>query len=393
MRIPAVDGLRGLAILLVIYQHSLATGVGQEVVAITGWRYPYLVANAWMGVGLFFVLSGFVLALPFFQGERHMTSRTDAGTFLVHRAKRLLPLFVFMAFVSFAFTLAKNRPDWPSLLLALSTLSMFTRAEFFPTINGPFWSLAVEIWFSAMFPLMLVAAARWGLPRAFAATFVIAFAMRMGGAFFPFVDVHVNPVKDFVLGRVDDFCVGMGIAWLYVNGRLPRVKPVWLICGAALILAATGYLWDLRVQGRLPRVVVPLLHNFAQIGFGAMLIGCLQPGSTWFTAWPLRILGAMCFSLYCWHGLLIAPRLLANPLSVGHQLEFWLTTLALSLLTYRFVEFPKATWRDLLLLPRQPSTSGNAPANPLPVAENAKGKTDLHVSMRDRLEDASARVP
>jgi peptidoglycan/LPS O-acetylase OafA/YrhL len=362
-RLPAVDGLRGLAILLVIYQHSMATAVGQLVVARTGWGFPYLVANAWMGVGLFFVLSGFVLALPYFSGRRSMTSWRHVSGFLAHRAQRLLPLFVFMAFVSLAFAIATGKPGWRSFAMTLTTASMFTRQEFFPGINGPFWSLSVEIWFSALFPLLLFSVARHGMAKTFIGALLVGFVVRCFGAYFEFENIHVNPVKDFVLARTDDFAVGMLIAWMYARGRLPRSNPVALIVFGLAVLTLTALIWDLRVQGLVPRAVTAGLNNAAQLGFAAILMACLTSDGVarLVSVWPLRILGVMCFSVYCWHGLLITPALRSNPFSAVQQLQFWALLLPLSALTFRFVEFPRSPLLSLFL--------GTAPTSRAPAIQ------------------------
>lgn len=140
-----IDGLRGVAILMVVYQHTLATAIGMAMTGSCGFQFPYVVANGWMGVGLFFMLSGFVLALPYFLNARKMKTVSDFRGYYQNRAMRLLPLFVFMTIVSYLVGVARGFDYLWSLLLVLSTASMLTSSEFFPRINGSFWSLMVEI--------------------------------------------------------------------------------------------------------------------------------------------------------------------------------------------------------------------------------------------------------
>lgn len=293
-----------------------------------------------MGVSLFFVLSGFVLALPYFSGDRSM----DGGgmrTFYRHRANRLLPLFVFMAFVGYGFAMAAGRSESLSLFLSLTTLSMFRMdVQWFPAINGAFWTLFVEIWFCVLFPFLVKWSVRYGILRVLVPVFAAAFAFRLAGAYVPFVNIHANPVKDFVLARMDDFFVGMLVAWFYAKGgvRLPR----WSLLLGAGFLMASAFLWDLRVQDRLPLAVVPFLNNLAQIGFATMLVAALAPNAVFarvLSVYPLRVLGAMCFSLYLWHVVLLRPAFHVNPFSLEKQVEFWGTLLVLSAFTYRYIEF------------------------------------------------------
>ncbi len=192
----SIDGLRGVAILMVVYQHTLATPISNWLTSRFGLDYPYIVANGWMGVGLFFMLSGFVLALPYFANVRRLESANDFQAYYRHRAMRLLPLFFFMAIISYL-VLAAQGYDYPvSLGLTLSTTSMFTSSEFFPRINGSFWSLMVEIWFSVLFPLLLVMLQRYRWVFVILPVLLIAIGLRVAGAYFPFADVHTNPVKD-----------------------------------------------------------------------------------------------------------------------------------------------------------------------------------------------------
>lgn len=306
-----------------------------------------------MGVSLFFVLSGFVLSLPYFLGNREMGSGPEIKAFYLHRAWRLLPLFLFMAVVSYAFGMVSGTQSLKSLVLALTTGSMLTRGEFFPTINGPFWSLAVELWFSIAFPLVLLAVHRFGFRRVFILVVTASFLVRVPGAYFQFENIHANPLKDSVPARMDDFLVGMGVAYLYARRGLPS-GTLSMFLGAVCCLVLSALAWDLRLQGRIPVVLTAILNNLTQAGCAGLIIVAIHPGSTFgrlISAWWLRILGAMCFSIYCWHSLLIRPAFIADPFDPIRMLEFWVILLLLSAFTFRFIEFAKTkSVRELFLL-------------------------------------------
>jgi len=70
----------------------------------------------------------------------------------------------------------------------------------------------------------------------------------------------------------------------------------------------------------------------------------------------LRVVGAMCFSLYCWH-FLIVEMTYPNSLEIGRVALFLLTTAGISLLSYRFIEFPQKSWRSLLMAKEHESSN------------------------------------
>jgi len=352
-RLDVIDGLRGLAIFAVIYQHAYAAALIKLTREHGVMPQPYLMGNGWMGVSLFFILSGFVLSLPYFAGKRSMVSGDDVTNFYIRRANRLMPLFLIAAALCCVVVSRGGDLKIKSLLLTISTLSMFTRSEFFPTINGPFWSVGLEIWFSLLFPLILFSALRFGLYRIAIAVFCLSIIARFAGANFAFMNVHVNPVKDSVIARIDDFVVGVLLASLYAKGRFNRM-PSWCgMTGVAVVLLAC-YLWDRRLYHGISAINTVYFNNLSQVGFALIIAVCLNGSGALASVirlWPLRILGAMCYSLYCWHALLVSGGMAQNPFSVLEMAKYWFLLLGLSFLSYRYIEFPRtSSWRELLRL-------------------------------------------
>jgi peptidoglycan/LPS O-acetylase OafA/YrhL len=346
--IPQIDGLRGLAILAVIYQHAFSHGVGQALAAHG--LFPYLEDDGWMGVTLFFILSGFVLARPLIADAHRLHDMDNVLVFYQKRAKRLLPLFAIGCFVGYLI----NHTSFSSLLLALTTVSMFTASDFYPQVNQPFWSLMLEIWFSMLVPILIIAAWRFGYRRVLAAVIAVALVTRVAGTQLALATVLQNPVKDSVLGRIDDFMIGVVVARLYLGGQSQKA-PRWLFALGAMFVVLSGLGWDLTVQGKLPAVTRAFLNLATSTGFACVLMSSLSEGSrgavllSW---WPLRVVGAMCFSLYCWH-YWVMQATNPNSLQIKAAVTFLLVTLGVSLLSYKFIEFPRGTWRALMRMEGQ----------------------------------------
>ena len=348
--LPQIDGLRGVAICAVIFQHAFSHGISPALVATGVVGFPYLVDNGWMGVSLFFILSGFVLSLPYTSAETKFYNPAEAITFYKRRARRLLPLFAIGCFVGYVV----NHATLGSLLLALTTMSMFSADEFFPHVNGPFWTLMLEIWFSISLPALMIAAVRFGYWRVFAAAAATALIIRLVGtqlSFAAFPGPYINPLKDSVPARIDDFVVGMVVAKLYRDGHL-REASQWLFVPGVAVVVLSAIGWDLIAQGIAPRWVGGVLNLVTSTGFACVLMSCLAPwsGAGRAASWrPLRVVGAMCFSLYCWHFLIVQA---SNPnsLEIRRVGLFLLTTAGIALLSYRFIEFPQRTWRSLLMI-------------------------------------------
>jgi peptidoglycan/LPS O-acetylase OafA/YrhL len=240
-RIPALDGLRGIAILLVILYHHTVMRPQTAFDAI----YVNVARLGWAGVDLFFVLSGFLITglLHDFKGKPHYFRN-----FYVRRALRIGP--VYFAFVFF--TLQVSPWLWPDTDLArMGRDAMAGRSEawywlFLQNIlfarEGNLghpnlavtWSLGIEEQFYLLWPFVVLLANRRRLMWACAALVVIAPVIRttlvLGGA---------EPVVPYVLPfcRMDALAAG---AWVALAVRSPVEMQPRLRTWARLVLPAAA---------------------------------------------------------------------------------------------------------------------------------------------------------
>jgi peptidoglycan/LPS O-acetylase OafA/YrhL len=262
--LPVLDGLRGLAMLLVFLYH---------VVVYPPWRRPF--AIGWIGIELFFVLSGFLITglIVDSTGERH-----QLRNFYVRRALRILPLYYLVLAVLYVCTWVQGGPAAERVLgeqawfwLLQSNLQMAFEGWYKPLYFAHFWSLAHEIQFYAVWPLLLVAL---GPRRALLATGVIAAAS--------FTLRNALPVAwpfsyAATFNHLEGMMAGSAIALLLrqERGALGRVAP-WALVAAGLPLAwlalrPTGlHISDEHVM----RFVYPALAVF----FGALLCSTFEAG-------------------------------------------------------------------------------------------------------------------
>jgi peptidoglycan/LPS O-acetylase OafA/YrhL len=142
MRLQALDLLRFIAALAVVFYHYLA---------LPGSSFPQLAAVAqygYLGVPLFFMISGFVIAAS--------AERRSPFTFLISRGARLYPAFWIGVFFTagISYTFSDSPPSISDILLNLTMLNDYLGVK---NIDGVYWTLQVELKFYAcIFLLMLL---------------------------------------------------------------------------------------------------------------------------------------------------------------------------------------------------------------------------------------------
>jgi peptidoglycan/LPS O-acetylase OafA/YrhL len=232
-RIAALDLLRGLAAFSVAVPHYLV---------LASFAPDTSEAISVLGVEVFFVLSGFVLApqiLACVAGQRP----GDLGVFLARRWMRTIPPYL-VALVAMSL-LADALISRDFLRYAFYVQNLFGQhnaRDYYPVA----WSLSVEEWFYVTFPALLFGAARWTGRRGTRFCTVLACAfialITVTRVLFGDLDHWGENVRRVVAFRIDSIAYGFLLYLLLRHVRFEGVRRKWKLGGAALLLVATALL-------------------------------------------------------------------------------------------------------------------------------------------------------
>ncbi|MBB5193666.1 peptidoglycan/LPS O-acetylase OafA/YrhL [Silvimonas terrae] len=355
LRIPEINGLRGLAIIAVVWHH-ITIALAFHPPLVLGVSTGLLLLNGWTGVNLFFMLSGFVLYLPYAAQKRQIRNTTDAWTFYKHRFFRLIPLYYLVCVTAVVLSGHLAHADRGMLreAFAIATFTFpFHHATFVPASNWALWSIGTEVLFSVLFPLLAVLAARRGIKPMLIVALVLSLGVRAIRALDP-PPAGPDWIADaLLLGRLDEFVIGMALAAAWVRGTFWRIPTTRSGVLAVLLLLAACYGFDRCISRTISFEWMAILNNVFDLGL-TLLILTLLNGAPWlrFLRWRvLQLPGMACYSIYLWHlPVMNALGLFKGNTQPAFMAAALLITLFLAALTYRFVEFRAAPdWRALFL--------------------------------------------
>lgn len=344
--ITVLDGVRACAIIFVVVFHVNRTN-GDN---LWDWRAHPLASSlataGGSGVTLFFVLSGFLLFLPYAKALLTAGRWPLARTFYLRRALRIIPGYYLSLFLLVLLTAPQylQPAKLPELALFL-TFFMDAWRPTFRALNGPYWTLAVEWQFYMLLPLIasgiLLLIRRVRPERRLRAVTICLGGLIVGGLLVRLWGLYYwgNPTATllvpravidvllfFVYGQtgkyIEDFAVGMlcALYYVYAQGlapehffvdRLRRVSPWFWWSGSVVLLFSA--LWHFQSDARTPawpflNPIMPYFFwlNELLLAFGfalcimALLFGprILQRPFNWR---PLRWIGLISYSLYIWH--------------------------------------------------------------------------------------------
>lgn len=286
-REPGLDGLRGVAIALVLAFHG---GVG--------------VVGGALGVDVFLVLSGYLIT-ALLLAELDATGRVDLGTFWSRRLRRLLPAVLVLT----AVVVAVARPD---PLDAISTLGWWSNWRFIAAEQAYFdsfaapsplrhsWSLAVEEQWYLLWPplLVLLHRTRWLLAGIVALAVASAVAMAVSAA-------DVDRAHFGTDTRAQGLLVGAALA--VVLARRPAGSWARRTRWAATAAGVAGAIGLALMAWRTPGTAPWLYrggHLVAAVAAAAVLAAAVLPGGPirWaLSSRPLRAVGRVSYGAYLWH--------------------------------------------------------------------------------------------
>jgi peptidoglycan/LPS O-acetylase OafA/YrhL len=320
-RLPAVDGLRALAVLAVVLFHS----------------FPSLITGGFVGVDIFFVISGFVIALRYL--EPMVSRKISFTSFYVKRIRRLLPAYIVLLLVSTALAIIFLPPrDLVNYGIGLVGQSLHAQNITFWHIGDYFddplskpllhtWSLAVEEQFYFIFPLAILLL-RWRVTLTLALLAIVGLVSIGAGSFIG--TVSPKTAFYFLPFRVWELLAGFFVAIAYQR-HLSRFggkfSTVVVIAGLIMMSAAIVLFRETSRESNFPGTQSMLAVT------GCMLV-CLFHRSE---AVATRVLtnslaqhfGRISYSWYLWHW----PPLCFFFILEGHSPDF-VPALCLMLLGY-----------------------------------------------------------
>jgi peptidoglycan/LPS O-acetylase OafA/YrhL len=232
--IPEIDQIRGYAALLVLFFHGLNLFSEQMLFGVLytpAYRLqtinPILafVYEGHTGVGLFIVLSGFILTMGCVGRE------IDYGKFLLSRILRLYPLYVF--FLAFGVSADRGAFSFLSIVQSLLQLSNFPGGPG-GNLTSMFWAVSVEFQCYLVFPFLILFSNTRG-------NMFLLGIMLLAIIFRGLLALNGANARDLsywtVAGRIDQFALGIVVARIYVLHDLRNVlKAWWILVSTFLVL-------------------------------------------------------------------------------------------------------------------------------------------------------------
>lgn len=317
-KLPELTGVRGLAALWVwLYHVWFIAGSPPVRVEAIGLELTPLFSIGWIGVDLFFVLSGFVLVWPFIGHDARAFSFSD---FMRRRALRVLPAYYTQMTLLFALAATGfmwDLPSWKNTfahVLFLHNLNV----NWSSAVNGPWWTLPIEWQFYLVFPVLIALLLRFGAWRVLSCVAVVTLVWRYGSFQWLHLYLPAAPVgtKVWLLGQLPgylcEFFSGMVAAWLvaYLWPRLAGVcwrarLSLWTFLVSGILLVVWIYVLGLKAEVYWQGHWLLFVWN---IGIGlifALLLFSLALGEKFvrglFANQAMLWLGEVSYSLYLWH--------------------------------------------------------------------------------------------
>lgn len=307
----------------------------------------------WLGVDIFFVISGFVVTLAAF---RELATERDAPrlSFFIRRFARIAPLY-FLSIAAYLLAVNADPVRGDEAWFQISTHLFFLHNFFASTtgsINPPTWTIGTEM----QLYIFVMAVMAW-LPRFRPLIFAVAvFALAAGYRYIVYSLNIEQPASQLshlttqMPGMIDSFGLGMVLALLKHSGRLPVARGascLLLLVAAVLGLAGCEYILSVYVDTYWKIWWLPtFFRSFAALACFALVAAAISLPRKFELLIPRSavFLGRISYGIYLWHFIVIL--LLQKWFPMG-KLAFLcctlLVTIAVAAISWTFIEKPIMT--------------------------------------------------
>lgn len=374
--IAPLEGLRGVAVLWVAAFHyvvvrSAAFGADPALMLVASSPVATIaVRNGYLGVDLFFLITGFLLTLPWLRHAEAGLPAPSTRAFYVRRAYRILPayyaqlLFLFFICIPLLRDLTYWKTDLAYYLVnfgAHVTMLHYTTPVTSASVglNGALWTLALETQYYLLLPLLapLIVRAPWrsaSILFGFAVAWhwlaqydlapLVGLEMAIGAAW----NLPESVIRHLLLtqlpGYLGHFAAGIlaGRAWLRWRTRVPgpRESAAWLAAAALALFVlyrmhAPGGVW----LGDFNWVLIPLAMGVAML---ALVSSGTRAARPLLANAPLVFVGRISFSVYLYHLPLLLLWNKFAPRELGWlSLPIYLSiVMAVAWASWKFIEVP-----------------------------------------------------
>jgi peptidoglycan/LPS O-acetylase OafA/YrhL len=348
--IPAIDGLRAISVIAVLMYH----------LTLPWWPGGFL------GVDLFFVISGYVITRLILDSIER-SSALDLRKFYRSRIRRLFPALIFMVVTTTLFvgvwapeTVRRFVSDLPYLFTGMMNWALVAREQdYFATIGRPpllqhTWSLAVEIQFYLLWPLILLFVLRFFGKKRIPA-FALFFALSSGILLFLYsvkIDSESASSVSHVYFGTDTHSIGLFLGAALAVRWIPRNFKAEVAMGARNFIDGFGiaafigllalFLFVDPNDPTLYRIAFPLTAIFGCMA----LMSLVHPASRLarqLTRAPMMWIGERSYGIYLWHWVVFQVTRPTVDL-VGADWALYslriLIVFALADISYRWIEVP-----------------------------------------------------
>jgi peptidoglycan/LPS O-acetylase OafA/YrhL len=314
--IREIDGLRFIAIASVVLYHlqwALINRFGAS--APDDWAVRF-VENGARGVPLFFIISGFILGVPF--AAHHLRGRPSVPLkkYFLRRATRLEPPYILNMLLLFTIDVVRHQHTWQVLLPSLGASLLYMHNLIYGTgslVNGVAWSLEVEIQFYFLVPVL---ATLFAVRNKFWRRSLIVGLILLGAVAAQLFFTHSSRLERSILTHAQFFLTGFLLADLYLTDWRENPDKHWAWDIVSVVGWPLMFLW----HGPIFNVAMPFLSLVLYCAvFKSVVINRIL------TYPPITIIGGMCYSIYLFHYAVIT-RVLAHtaPVAVGTNYHWYL---------------------------------------------------------------------